>query len=1073
MRLLPLLLVVVACAPRRVAAAPSAEAMLKATGVRGGFVVHVGCGDGELTAALRANDRYVVHGLDTGAENVEKARERLRSMGLYGSVSVSRFDGKHLPYADDLANLVVAENPGDLAHEEVLRVLCPGGAFHVKRDGRWEKGRKPWPPEIDEWSHFLHDASNDCTARDTRVAPPRRLTWQCGPAWARSHEHTSSLVSMVTAGGRIYYIFDEGLTSVTDAPIPERWTLIARDAFNGVLLWKRRMTDWRKDAWNNRSLRGIPPAVQRLLVAEGDRLCTPVRLAAPVSIIDGATGKTVAECAGSEGAQELRCLSGVLLVRRNKGGVLAFGTRTGEKLWEAKDNPIGNTLAAAGAKVFYQVGSVVTCLDLRSGNELWKTEDVPVAAAPAKRGKRGRKPSAAPIVVHGDTVLYNGGKGLTAVSAKTGRTLWEGKGRMGSQVFVANGKFWQAGGARMTAVDLATGNDAGSVDASDVFTPGHHPRCYQGKATVDYIIAPNRGIEFVSLTGGAHSQHDWARGPCRYGIMPANGLLYVPPHPCFCYPGVKLTGFNALAGGEPQSPEIEASKRARLEKGPAYASRVLKASSRNPKLQWPTYRHDPRRTGATACAVPSAAGEAWSVSLKAPLTQPVFANARLFVAARDEHTIYALSSADGAVAWTYTTGARIDSPPTVVDGMLLAGCADGHLYCLRASDGELAWRLRVAPHERLIMRENQLESAWPVHGSVLVEDGTAYATAGRSTYLDGGIRVVGVDVVTGKIKHETTLDTWSRTRDDAVDKPFVAGYHMEGACSDILVSEGGSIYMGQYKFDKKLNKLDTPYIIPGKDAAKPKALVLTGEPYVDGTVPKTEGLEVHQRKWLENAAKPLVAKLRERHGGFNLGHREMGRHVFATSGFLDDSWFNRTYWMYAEAWPGFYIANVAAKTGQLLVVGPGKTYAVQAYPRRNMQSPLFTPGAKGYLLMADDNDNEPFLEDRTRETTKGWGFTRKAPPLWHDWVPIRIRAMVLAGKTLFVAGAPDILDPEDVMASFDGRKGGVLRAVNADDGKSLAEQKLAAPPVFDGLIAADNRLFLCTTDGKVHCFGGS
>jgi len=203
-----------------------------------------------------------------------------------------------------------------------------------------------------------------------------------------------------------------------------------------------------------------------------------------------------------------------------------------------------------------------------------------------------------------------------------------------------------------------------------------------------------------------------------------------------------------------------------------------------------------------------------------------------------------------------------------------------------------------------------------------------------------------------------------------------------------------------------------------------------------------------------------------------LGDRKMGRRMFSTAGFLDDAWYNRTYWMYSETWPGYYLAHRAAKTGQLLVVGPQKTYAVQAYPYRNMQSPLFTPGAKGYLLFADANGNEPALDERTRETTKGWGFTRTAPPVWHHWVPVRIRAMVLAGTTLFVAGPPDVLDPDDPMASFDGRKGAVLRAVSAADGKTLAELTLGSAPVFDGLIAAHGRLCLSTQDGRVLCLGG-
>jgi len=198
----------------------------------------------------------------------------------------------------------------------------------------------------------------------------------------------------------------------------------------------------------------------------------------------------------------------------------------------------------------------------------------------------------------------------------------------------------------------------------------------------------------------------------------------------------------------------------------------------------------------------------------------------------------------------------------------------------------------------------------------------------------------------------------------------------------------------------------------------------------------------------------------------------MGLHVFSTAGFLDDSWFNRTFWMYSATWPGYYLAHRAAKTGQLLVVGPEKTYAVQVYTSRNLQSPLFTPGTRGYLLFADRNDNEPILDDRTRGTTKGWGFTRAEPPLWHQWAPVRIRAMVLADKHLFVAGPPDIVDPDDPMAAIEGRRGATLWTVSAEDGKKIAEYDLPAPPVFDGMAAARGRLYLATTDGKLICMAG-
>jgi outer membrane protein assembly factor BamB len=80
--------------------------------------------------------------------------------------------------------------------------------------------------------------------------------------------------------------------------------------------------------------------------------------------------------------------------------------------------------------------------------------------------------------------------------------------------------------------------------------------------------------------------------------------------------------------------------------------------------------------------------------------------------------------------------------------------------------------------------------------------------------------------------------------------------------------------------------------------------------------------------------------------------------------------------------------------------------------------------------------------------------------------------MVLASKVLFAAGPPDVVDPEDPMAAFEWRKGGLLYAYSAADGKELAQYELSSQPVLDGLIAAKGHLYLATVDGRVLCFGG-
>ena len=112
-----------------------ARQILDATGVRGGLIVHLGCGNGELTAELRATDSYLVHGLDVDSQRVRRARSHIQERGRYGTVSVDKLTGSSLPYNDNLVNLVVSEDPGTVSEDEILRVLAPGG----RAAGRWSR----------------------------------------------------------------------------------------------------------------------------------------------------------------------------------------------------------------------------------------------------------------------------------------------------------------------------------------------------------------------------------------------------------------------------------------------------------------------------------------------------------------------------------------------------------------------------------------------------------------------------------------------------------------------------------------------------------------------------------------------------------------------------------------------------------------------------------------------------------------------------------------------------------------------------------------------------------------------
>jgi outer membrane protein assembly factor BamB len=1055
-----------------------AKEILDATGVRAGLVVHLGCGDGKLTAALRANDSYIVHGLAVRAEDMAAARAHVRSLGLYGPVSVARLTEGRLPYADDLVDLLVVEDAPGVASSEFVRVLSPGGVAYARQGASWRKTAKPLPPEIDEWTHFLHDSSNNAVAKDSRVGPPRRLQWTAGPAWCRSHEYISSFSAMVTAAGRVIYVNDFGQPGVTDTRLPQRWELVARGAFNGVHLWRRPLPRWRGDEWRSASMRGRPRSVPRRMVIDGGKLFITLSHLGGLSVLDAATGETLREVEGTECAQEI-VMCGRTLVLRKAGatvdgkriepGIVGVDADAGGVIWRSQTSRfLEQSLCAAEGRVVYSGGNETVCLDLANGSELWRAATFEAKAEPkpdAKGKKRKRRGGQQTFVLHGDVVLVTDGSRLIARDALTGKLLWSartgGKSMRGHDLFVAQGFVWHAASAGIAGYDLATGKIARTIDASSVQSVGHHLRCYRAKATELYLITQFRGAEFVSLGDAPHVNNDWTRGPCRHGVMPANGLFYVPPHQCFCYPGVMMLGLNAYS----TAPDAELAAIGspapadRLERGPAYGKTDEADASAVGDVDWPMYRHDARRTGATSCEVSAKVDSRWQVKLGGRLTPPVAAGGRVLVATRDDHTLHALSCQDGHELWRFTADARIDSPPTVHGGNVLFGCADGRVYCLRASDGALAWRFLAAPAERLMVDGGQLESAWRVHGSVLVEGGVAYCTAGRSTFLDGGIWVFGLGPASGKVLHERRLNTLWDTRVDAKgeDKPFLTSFHIEGTRSDLLVAEGGHIYLGQVRLTPELEPRPAPYVAHPPDE-KTTGLDIKDKPYVAPNAYLAKGYE-------------KAAALGVRRG--HMGDREMGLRLFSTGGFLEDSWHNRPFWMYGTAWPGFQMGHIAPKAGQIIAIGPETTYAVQAYPGRNIHSPMFKPGDKGYLLLADRNGNDPLLHHESWARDKGMGYTRKEPPVWHAWVPVRMRAMVLAGETLFVAGPPDVVPEDDPYAALDGRKGAVLRALAAANGSELAEMKLDSPPVFDGLIAAGGRLYMSDRAGRVTCLAGN
>ncbi len=105
----------------------------------------------------------------------------------------------------------------------------------------------------------------------------------------------ASMSALVSSQGRLFYIMDEG--SRVSIELPSHWKLIARDAFNGTVLWQQDIDKWHDQMW---PLKSGPTQLARRLVADGDLLYVTLNYHAPITCLDGATGEVQAGLRGHQ-----------------------------------------------------------------------------------------------------------------------------------------------------------------------------------------------------------------------------------------------------------------------------------------------------------------------------------------------------------------------------------------------------------------------------------------------------------------------------------------------------------------------------------------------------------------------------------------------------------------------------------------------------------------------------------------------------------------------------------------------------------------------------------------------------
>jgi hypothetical protein len=384
---------------------------------------------------------------------------------------------------------------------------------------------------------------------------------------------------------------------------------------------------------------------------------------------------------------------------------------------------------------------------------------------------------------------------------------------------------------------------------------------------------------------------------------------------------------------------------------------------------------------------------------------------RLYVAQVDEHTVHALDAASGEPLWQFTTGGRVDGPPTLLGALALFGSRDGYVYCLRACDGELIWRYLAAPERTRAIAYDQIESLWPLSGTVLVHKGLAYVAAGRSSHLDGGIALLALDPLTGEVVHQRRLASEQvgvsdpppakkaaemdiKIRQNWLDyKTFLAAdrsdsFSMRGALADVMTAEGNSIYMRHLRFDTRLD--------------------------------------------LDDAQRP---------------------HLFSTSYLGDGSEHHRSYWVLGTgdfrrtpvAFPWILKSSIAVPYGLMMSFDETTVWAVQRGGANRKHD-----GSYRLVAMPRPDPNNPgnAAPDFSEETGR-----QRPHHTWSAILPMRPRALLRAGDAVFVAGTAD--------------QQAILYAYSIESGERLGELPLDASPVWDGMAATGGRLYASLEDGSV------
>jgi outer membrane protein assembly factor BamB len=1038
---------------------------------RAGLAVLAGW-DEEHAAKLAAAPNLVIHVLDGDPARIAAARAAFRKAGLAGRAAAEHWTAPGLPFPDNYVTLLIAAGGLEVSEAEVRRVLAPGGAALFGQGRAMRRLTKDRPPGMDDWTHRKHGPDGNPVSKDSLPVRqvPDRLRWIADVLETWSH-------AMVAAGGRVF-VNEKETVRARDA---YNGVLLWEGRYEGWGAGTGSLGARYRAVATEQRLYGFGGGgIIVIDAATGKRLPDFAEVGRPLDFIvpDAPAATGVVLCRTADAVVALDALSGKKQ--------WTFAAPLHAKLLDTKIK--GGGIAARHQQLFASGGRVyvafsdpaarIAGLDLRSGQPVWQSQDerfgqvlnLALCGDGVLLAFNDEAYFGVPTDGRGQVwrvVLRGRGGGLVGAGVMRGEgakpVLRSGGLLTGQSTFAgclyAAGRFWLRedlntvfGDKEPTEADRPVLGWAGLDPRTGEIThrvgyPVRRPwggidpisgqylsnlplpvnrnwsgRCYDDIGTQDCILAQT--MEILPLTGDPQVKHiRGVRGQCAIGFIVAGGSVLTPPNQCIgCYPMIR----GAVAYDVPSPKRLNVADADRLEKGPAYGQIRNPQSAIRNSDDWPMYRHDTLRTGCTPVEldhrglVPQ-----WQAQVGGRPAPPIVAEGKVFVALVSEGRVVALDAATGKWLWEFAAGSRIDTSPTVVGGLCLFGCHDGFVYGLRAADGALAWRFNAAPEHRRIVSGEQVESPWPVFGAVLVYEGTAYATAGHYSALEGGLHFWGLDPAGGAVRFHQVFQGVKGQK--AMILPTHWYKHEDHALNNVLCADRGRIRLydqwGGWEFSPK----------DGSMVAQIGAVPQPGWPR--GRI--TPGELRPEDRWVWAGWDRVTVTYLVRGESISFEKTlEMDPRTRFSGG--------RTRYMF---FPERATEGIFMRT---------RGYTTQVEP-------------EPWMIPTDPKiygAHEGIYKDPKRAELKAALWPAKQ-------LDVRAGAVTITGaKTLWVAGAvaPAAASAAPPDAAPPGPAARLL-AVSMKTGEELAAWPLPAPPAFEGIAVASGRLYVGTQDGRLLCFG--